>query len=287
MAEFCYSECFSVLLVTYRSMATTSDIPAQPASPSPSGGGIRKLSVIMFTDIKDFSKKMQVNEAATIEMLSLHNEIMRTCTDEANGKVIKTIGDAFLVSFESVVDAVQCAVRAQQEFLEYNKGKSENDRISVRIGIHLGDVYLRENDIFGDGVNIASRIQSLAEPGGVNISGSVYEQVKNKMPLTVVPLGVPQLKNIAEPVRVYQIIITPSGREPGKIMRRVLVARTRLKRKRTQRILILVGLLAAISVVCARYWLGGSRGFDSIAVLPFESIGPMKMNIWRTACLTR
>ncbi|MEK7263592.1 MAG: DnaJ domain-containing protein [Bacteroidota bacterium] len=194
----------------------------------------RKLAAIMFTDIKDYSKKMQRSEADAMKMLEVHNDMMRATIAKFEGTVIKTVGDAFLVSFESVSNAAECAVACQEMFLEYNKGKSENEIIVIRIGVHLGDIIEKDNDVFGDGVNIASRIQSLAEPGGINISESVYQQVKNKLDLAVLPLGAPQLKNIKEAVKVYQVIVG-GGKGRSKFATQWLIFKTLMRRKQSKR----------------------------------------------------
>ncbi len=236
----------------------------------------RKLAAIMFTDIKDFSKKMQSDEVATIRLLGIHNEMMMIAIAKHRGYVIKTIGDAFLVSFESVIGATQCAIEAQQSFYQYNQSKPASEKITVRIGVHLGDVFVRDNDVFGDGVNIASRIQSIAEPGGVSISGSVYDQVKNKLDIHVINLGVPQLKNIKEAIKVYQVIIIPTDNARGKLATRMYVAKTVLKRKRTQRLLAMSTIGLALLIVAV--WFILHKPFLSvtdktIAVLPFLNIG--------------
>ena len=119
----------------------------QPQVPS---GGVRKLAAIMFTDIKDFSKKMEHNETATMKMLEIHNSMMREVVAKHDGNVIKTVGDAFLVSFESVVNATQCAIDAQENFHNYNKEKAADELITVRIGVHVGDIIVKDKDVFGE-----------------------------------------------------------------------------------------------------------------------------------------
>jgi tetratricopeptide (TPR) repeat protein len=194
----------------------------------------RKLAAIMFTDIKEYSKKMQKDEAAAMKMLEVHNDMMRATIAKYEGTVIKTVGDAFLVSFESVSNAAVCAVACQEMFLAYNKGKSESEIIVIRVGVHLGDIIEKDNDVFGDGVNIASRIQSLAEPGGINISESVYQQIINKLDLAVLPLGAPQLKNIKEAVKVYQVIVG-GGKGRSKLATRWLIFKTLMRREQSKR----------------------------------------------------
>ncbi len=167
----------------------------------------RKLSSIVFTDIRGFSKKMGENEAIAMRVLQMHNSIMESLFSKYSGKVIKSIGDAYMVDFSSAVNAVRCSVEAQEKLWEYNRSQAtELERVFVRIGIHMGDVVIKGNDIFGDAVNIAARIEATSEAGRISISSDVYQQVRNKMPLDVLYLGKRQLKNIQEPVEVYQVM---------------------------------------------------------------------------------
>ena len=167
----------------------------------------RKLTAIMFTDIKGFSKKMAKSETDAFELLKTHDALLRVLAAKFDGRVIKSIGDSFMIDFASAVNAVRCAIEAQKRFSHFNKEKSELDKIEIRVGIHLGDVIIRDEDIIGDGVNIASRIEAMAGPNRIWISQDVYQQVRNKIPLRVFPLGHQQLKNIPEHVEVYEILI--------------------------------------------------------------------------------
>ncbi len=176
-------------------------------STEPEEGSTRKLAAIMFTDIKDFSKKMGENETAAFELLKMHDALMRVVAARFGGKVIKSIGDSFMVDFSSAVNAVKSAVEAQKKFWAYNQGKTEFEKIEIRVGIHLGDVIIRGEDIYGDGVNIASRLEAIAEPTRICISQDVYNQVKNKLAIEVFRMGPMELKNISEPVEVYEILI--------------------------------------------------------------------------------
>jgi class 3 adenylate cyclase/TolB-like protein/Flp pilus assembly protein TadD len=232
----------------------------------------RKLAAIMFTDIKDFSKKMQENETATMRLLETHNRMMETSVAKYGGNVIKTIGDAYLVSFENVLSATQCAMEIQENFFLYNNNKCAEEKITIRAGVHLGDVIVKGNDVFGDGVNIASRIQSMAEPGGVNISGSVYEQIKNKLDIRVTSLGIPQLKNIKEHVKIYQVVIDPNKKMRGKVASQLVFAKTLLMRKRTRTILLASFVFVALAVEAFLY-LRKPAAHNSIALLPFENTG--------------
>jgi len=164
----------------------------------------RRLAAIMFTDIVGFSRQMGSNETRTLRLLESHNRIVQQAVTEHHGTVIKTIGDAFLVDFPSVVHAVQCAQQIHAQLRTHNTEKEEAEQIHIRIGIHSGDIVQRDGDVFGDGVNIASRLQSLAEPDTICISHVVYQEVEHKLPLgRVVSLGQPTLKNIAQKFSVY------------------------------------------------------------------------------------
>ena len=159
----------------------------------------RRLAAIMFTDMVGFSRQMGSNEARMLRLLDAHNQIIQQAVAEHHGTVIKTVGDAFLVDFPSVVHAVQCAQGIQAQFRAHNAEQSADEQMHVRIGIHLGDVVQRDGDVFGDGVNIAARLQTLAEPDTICLSDVVYRDVAKKITLgSVVSLGRPQLKNIAE-----------------------------------------------------------------------------------------
>jgi class 3 adenylate cyclase len=165
----------------------------------------RARVAIMLTDMQDYSKSMGLDESGTYARLVDHNRIMRDAIAAHRGREIKTIGDAFLVIFRSARRAVDCALAAQRGFAQYNAGKREDQRILVRIGIHFGDVLLTPSDVFGDGVNVAARIEPLAVPGGVCVSDAVFERVRKKMPLNAQPLEGVTLKNIARPPKLYRI----------------------------------------------------------------------------------
>ncbi len=179
----------------------------------PPAGGTRRLAAIMFTDIVGFSRQMGANETHTLHLLEVHNHLLQQATTAHHGKVIKTIGDAFLVDFASVVDAVQCAQQIQNQLRTYNTEQAAEDQIHLRIGIHLGDIMQKDGDVFGDGVNIAKRLQELTEPDTICLSQKVHEEVVKKIDLgAVVSLGRPHLKNIAERFQVYALLSeSPKG----------------------------------------------------------------------------
>jgi len=163
------------------------------AEQAPIAGMERKLAAIIFTDIVGFSRQMGSDEARTMRLLSVHNRLVHQAVSEHHGTVIKTVGDAFLVDFPSVVHAVQCAQEIQAQLRTYNAEKESAEQIHVRIGIHLGDIVQQDGDVFGDGVNIAKRLQDLTAPDTICISDVVYRDVTKKLDLgAVASLGRPR-----------------------------------------------------------------------------------------------
>ena len=171
-------------------------------------GEQRRLAAVMFTDIVGYSSLTQTNERLALELLEEHRGIVRPIVARHNGQEIKTIGDAFLIEFPSALEATECAVEVQRSLRDYNKRSNEDRRVHIRIGIHLGDVIQQQNDVLGDAVNIAARIEPLAEPDGVCISQQVYDQVRNKIGYPTENLGPQQLKNIGYPIDVHRVVWT-------------------------------------------------------------------------------
>lgn len=163
-----------------------------------------RLAVIMYTDIVGFSKMMGENEAETLNVLRTHNRILDEAVEACHGTVIKTIGDAYMVDFRNTVEALQCAVEVQEKIYEYNK-QTGSYILLVRIGLHLGDIYFYEKDAFGDGINIAARLQSFAKPGCICFSQDVFNQVLNKVDFHAEKLGRVSLKNINKEIHAYEI----------------------------------------------------------------------------------
>ncbi|MBI3799599.1 MAG: tetratricopeptide repeat protein [Deltaproteobacteria bacterium] len=248
-------------------------------SPAKTAAETRKLAAIMFTDIVGFSRQMGTDEARTLRVLAVHNQVIQQAVAEHHGQVIKTMGDGFLLDFPSVVNAVQCAKHVQAQFRAYNAEKESAEQIHVRIGIHLGDIIQQNGDVLGDGVNVASRLQALAEPDTICISQAVYKEIEKKLPLdTVIALGKPKLKNIVQREPVYALLP-----EPPKGLRRTLqVQRVKLKhKKRTWQgvavVLSLVVVSTAAILLKDRYF-PASAGLPlpdkpSIVVLPFANMG--------------
>jgi adenylate cyclase len=166
----------------------------------------RRLAAILAADVAGYSRLMGADEEGTLERLkALGRELLDPKIAEHRGRIVKTTGDGVLVEFASVVDAVRCAVAVQQAMPERNTGVAADDRIELRIGINLGDVIVEGDDIYGDGVNIAARIEALADAGGVFVSNTVHDQVRDRLPFVFEDLGEQQVKNIARPVRVYRV----------------------------------------------------------------------------------
>jgi adenylate cyclase len=169
----------------------------------------RRLAAILSADVVGFSRLMGVDEAGTLDALRAHRaELIDPAIVERNGRLVKLMGDGLLVEFASAIDAVACAVAIQQG-MEMRNARVPNERTIVfRIGINLGDVIVEGDDIYGDGVNVAARLQELAEPGGVFVSGTIFEQVDGKIAQSFVDLGNQQIKNINRLVRVYSVSLS-------------------------------------------------------------------------------
>ncbi|MBI3756961.1 MAG: adenylate/guanylate cyclase domain-containing protein, partial [Deltaproteobacteria bacterium] len=213
----------------------------------------RKLAAIMFTDIVGFSRQMGADESRTLRLLAIHNQIIQQATTAHNGAVIKTVGDGFLVDFPSVVHAVQCAQQVHAQLRAYNADKESTEQIHVRIGIHSGDIVQQDGDVFGDGVNVASRLQGLAESDTICISQKVYEEVEAKLTLgAVVPLGQPKLKNIAQRQHLYLLLPEP----PTGLRQRLQVQRLKLSHRVSpaSRALAVALLLLAGGLLAGRYF---------------------------------
>jgi adenylate cyclase len=176
----------------------------------------RRLAAILAADVAGYSRLMGADEEGTHERLkALRRELVDPKIAEHHGRIVKTTGDGLLVEFPSVVDAVRCAVAVQQAMPERNAGIGADSRIELRIGINLGDVIVEPDDLYGDGVNIAARIEALADAGGVFVSNTVYDQVRDRLPFVFEDLGEHQVKNIARPVRVYRVCDRAAAAKPS------------------------------------------------------------------------
>jgi adenylate cyclase len=187
----------------------------------------RKLTAILCADVHGYSRLMGDNEEATVHTLASHRRIIDALIEQYHGRFVNSAGDSVLADFASVVNCVQCGIEIQAALKTENAELPLARRMEFRVGINLGDVIIDGEQIYGDGVNVAARLESLAEPGGICISDTVYAQVRNKLPLNYQDLGAQRVKNIAEPVRVYRVLSEVGAAPPGK---RPRVARQYLRR---------------------------------------------------------
>jgi class 3 adenylate cyclase len=178
----------------------------------------RRLAAIMFTDMVGYSALAQRNEELALELLDEHRGMLRPVFAGHGGRVIDTAGDGFLVEFASALAAVRCAIDAQRALGGRNAMAPPERAIRIRIGMHLGDVVFSEGDVYGDGVNIAARLEPFAEPGGICLSQQVYDQVHGKLDVPLVTMGRPRLKNIGTPIEVYALYLSAMGRFDQALM---------------------------------------------------------------------
>jgi adenylate cyclase len=174
----------------------------------------RRLAAVLAADVAGYSRLMGADEEGTLARLkALRRELADPKIKEHRGRIVKTTGDGLLIEFASVVDAVRCAVEVQREMAERNADVPPDDRIEFRMGINLGDIIKDRRDIYGDGVNVAARLEALAEPGGICVSRVVRDQVRDKLAFSFEDMGEQQVKNIARPIRVHRILL---GEKPGR-----------------------------------------------------------------------
>jgi TolB-like protein/class 3 adenylate cyclase len=226
----------------------------------------RRLAAILAADVVGYSRLMEADEVGVLGALKSHRvELINPRIADHHGNIIKLMGDGALVEFASVVDAVECALAIQKGMAERNAETTEERRIDLRIGVHLGDVMVEGEDIYGDGVNIASRLEGLSEPGGICISQQAFDQIETKLDLTYEDLGNQRVKNIARPVHAYRIRL--DGTQPQQAFFRKISRRNRA----TLTALLVLALAAGIGW---QFWLAEPAGVrSSIAVLPFDNIG--------------
>jgi adenylate cyclase len=189
------------------------------------GGFKRKLTAILSADVEGYSRLMGDDEEATVRTLTSYREVLSTLIQQHNGKVLDSPGDNLLAEFVSVVDAVQCGVAVQKEIKARNDELPENRRMQFRIGINLGDVIQEEGRIYGDGVNIAARLESLAEPGGICISKTAFDHIESKLPYGYDFIGDQTVKNIAKPLGAYRVIMEPRVTVSGKAKKQTVSKR--------------------------------------------------------------
>ena len=212
----------------------------------------RRLAAILAADVAGFSRLMGADEEGTLQALKRHRrQLFDPKIKEHRGRIVKTTGDGMLVEFPSVVDAVRCAVEVQRAMLDRNTEIPEDKRIVFRMGINLGDVIIDGDDLYGDGVNIAARLEALAEPGGICISWVVGDQIRDKLPYPFTDMGGHSVKNIARPVRCYAMSAAAVATMPLAPEVQPALARPRLARVRA---IIAAGFLGAIAIAMVVWW---------------------------------
>jgi tetratricopeptide (TPR) repeat protein/TolB-like protein len=225
---------------------------------------------------------MGEDEAQMLKLLQVHSQFVKSAVEEHKGEIVQQIGDAFLIIFDSASEAVLCAYELQRVHYEYNLDKAEAEQILIRIGIHLGDIVFKDGDVFGDGVNVASRILPLAEPGGITVSRTVYDVVRKKMSLNAVSIGPQKLKNVDEKIEVFHLLTEVAGeKEVRKAQKKKL--------KEGKQFYFSVGLLSIILIIIIGLWINrtlspeGIKGIfgivkeakvsvNSVAILPIRNI---------------
>ena len=249
----------------------------------------RKLAAIFSTDVQGYSRLMGENEEATIRTLTAYCEVMNRLIQQHRGRVVDAPGDNLLAEFASAVDAVQAAVEIQHELKTQNTALPPSRQMHYRIGINVGDVVVEGERIYGDGVNIAARIESLAEGGGVSLSGTVYDQVKNKLALGYAYQGEQRVKNIVEPVRVWQVMMDEAAAALAATQSALRQASPETQRGSTAprvritwpkgavvlvSFLLLVGIIVGVQYLSFRLPTPSANIPDkpAIAVLPFATL---------------
>ena len=244
----------------------------------------RRISAIFAADMVGYSRLMEADEVGTIERQKVYRrELINPAFEKYHGRIVKEMGDGILVEFSSAVEAVQCAVEIQRALPEREKAAPEDRRISYRIGINLGDIVVEDEDIYGDGVNVAARLEQLAEAGGIYISGTVYDQMRSTVEVGYKSLGEVQVKNIERPIRAYKVLSDPEHAGATIAKPPPLIARWRMLSAATV-------LILAVSVGAAWWWAkqpdlepADSEKYaldipdkPSIAVLPFNNLSDDK-----------
>jgi len=248
----------------------------------------RKLTAILSADAVGYSRLMGDDEEFTIQTLNSHRDLMTALIEQYSGRVVDAVGDNLLAEFTSAADAVQCAVAVQMKLKKKNENLSDSRKMHFRIGINIGDIVHENNRIYGDGVNIAARIESLADSGGISISRNIYNHIKKKLDFEYEYLGEHSVKNISDPVRVYKVLMNP--KDAGKRIKEVSVPPAKMSQLKKRLLRVAVSIILILSAVFTGiYWkyiyLPAPADIDpedkmefnlpegpSIAVLPFVNM---------------
>src|SRR5262249_51028867 len=221
----------------------------------------RKLAVIFAADVAEYSRLMGLDEVGTLRTLQAYRAILDRMIATHHGRIFNTAGDSVMADFASPVDAVECAIAVQVAIDKENTNRAPGGQMRFRIGVHLGDVIVEGTNLFGDGVNIAARLETLAEPGGVCLSGAVRDQIGSRLPVAFVPLGDQRVKNIAEPVRAFKVAGSSDA------LAAAAVSDLHSSSIRTR---VLAGAAAAAIIIAAgagAWWFWGERQSDQRAQL--------------------
>lgn len=231
----------------------------------------RRLSAIFSADVAGYTRLMRVDEATTVAELKYCRELMSSLVERHSGRVVDTAGDGLLAEFSSAVNAVECGVAVQQHLAEHNAGLREERKMQLRIGVNLGDVLVEDGHVYGDGVNVAARVQGLAEPGGICVSGMVYNQIQHVLDLSCDFLGKQRVENVSRPIPVYRIAIGPEMPRRRRWWLRVRDRRNAIAGSSAAALLLIAVLIWMVS---ARTDPASPAGQDqiSIAVLPFANL---------------
>src|SRR6266853_340697 len=257
----------------------------------------RQLAAIMFTDMVDYSALAQRDQTLALELLEEHRQIARSLFPRFNGTEIKTIGDAFLVEFHSALEAAQCAIEIQRTLAKRNHDVTAERRVELKIGLHIGDVVHRGGDVYGDGVNIASRIEPLASAGGICVSMDVERQIRNALEARFEKLAPTELKNISVPMDLFRIVM-PWERDARLRAEPQKTAHGATTRRMPWHEVVLAVLLILGLITGGFFFLRhrasqqasnaaasspvGSVPEKSLAVLPFENLSEEKANAFFT-----
>lgn len=222
----------------------------------------RKLTTILAADVVGYSRLMSSDEEATFARLHAYREVTDDLVARYGGRVFNTAGDAFLAEFGSAVEAVRCAIAIQEDLRVRNAELPESGQMWFRIGVNVGDVMIEDADLFGDGVNVASRLEGLAEKGGICISGSAFDQVKNKLSIAFDDIGAQQVKNIPYPVPAFRLV-------PGKV---AVAAEPRRGGKGVHRRLAVIALAAVVVLLLAGVWAQGWLPIGLMRANPYDGL---------------
>lgn len=237
---------------------------------------IRRLTTILAADVVGYSRMMAEDEEATLQTLQVYRKVFESFVAKHDGRIFNTAGDAILAEFGSAVEAVRCAISIQEEFSTRNSDLSEDRQIWLRIGVNVGDVIVENGDLFGDGVNVAARLEGLAEKGGICISGSTFDQVKNKLSVAFADIGPQSVKNIPDPIPVFRLMPSDVSVQSEGTLDQVENPPPKPGRKFAYKTVVVAGLAMVVLIVGLVTWLGIGRspsldGFDGRWIINVHS----------------